>query len=84
MSGKSFVKTGLNALARTLTIPAFSPIFIMPSHNERTPVRPIEVSNAVLEESNVESTIALKIVVSPITNCIAPKMKAITKNAIQI
>lgn len=51
ISGKSFVKKGLSIRANTFTIPAFSPTFMIPNHKARTPVKPKEVSNAVLDES---------------------------------
>ncbi len=57
MSGKSLVNTGLSARANTLTTPAFSPIFMMPSQRANTPVSPSEISKAFFEESKVESTI---------------------------
>ena len=58
MSGNSFVNTGDNTLANTLTTPPFSPTFITPSQSDKTPVRPSEISNAVFDEENVESIIA--------------------------
>ena len=62
-----------------------SPIFIMPNHKERTPVKPREISNAVFEELKVELMISGNTSTSPrntkrnmaITN-------AIKKKAIQI
>lgn len=57
ISGKSLVKTGLSRRARRFTAPAFSPMRITPSHRASTPVRPSEISKAVLEVSKVESTI---------------------------
>ena len=48
ISGKMRHNTGLNNLARADTSPPFSPIFIIPIHSESTPVRPKEISNAVL------------------------------------
>ncbi len=83
-SGKSLVKNGLSIRASTFTAPARSPIFMMPSQRASTPVRPSEISKAFFEESNVESTIFWNTVGSPMASCIAAKMKAITKNAIQI
>ena len=84
ISGKSLEKKGLSIRARTLTTPALSPIFIIPNHNANTPVKPNDVSKAVLDESKVESTIFWNIVVSPINREIIPKTKAIRKNPIQI
>ena len=60
MSGNSLQNTGLSTLASMFTTPPFSPIFIIPSHNESTPVSPSEISNAVFDEANVESIIAGK------------------------
>ena len=57
ISGNSLVKTGLSSRANTFTMPAFSPIFIMPSHRASTPVSPSDTSNAVFDESKVASTI---------------------------
>ena len=57
MSGKSLVNTGLSSRASALTAPAFSPIFMIPNHRASTPVSPNEVSKAVFDVSNVESTI---------------------------
>ena len=84
MSGKSLVNKGLSTRAKALTAPAFSPIFMMPSQRANTPVRPKEVSKAVLDVANVESTIFWKMVVSPINSCTKPKTKATRKNAIQM
>ena len=58
MSGKRRVKRGLSSLESKLTIPPFSPIFMMPIHSERTPVNPMEISKAVLAFSKVEPTIS--------------------------
>ena len=60
MSGNSLQNTGDNSFASTLTTPPFSPTFITPSHNDRTPVKPREISNAVFDVENVESIIAGK------------------------
>ena len=57
ISGKSLVNTGLSSLANRFTAPAFSPMRITPNHRASTPVRPSEISKAVLEVSKVESTI---------------------------
>ena len=84
MSGNSLVKRGLRQRANTSTMPERSPIFMIPSHNANTPVRPREVSKAVLEEENVASTIRWKTPASPMHSCIAPKRKAMTKKAIQM
>ena len=58
MSGNSLLNTGESNLASAFTIPPFSPIFIMPSQRESTPVSPSDISNAVFDESNVEFIIA--------------------------
>ena len=84
MSGKSFVKTGLNALASTFTMPACSPIFIIPSQSDSTPVSPNDISKAFFDESKVDCTIFWKTVTSPKQSEIKAKRKAITKNATQI
>ena len=60
MSGNSLQNTGLSTRASMLTMPPFSPIFIIPSHSDNTPVSPSEISNAVFDEANVESIIAGK------------------------
>ena len=85
MSGKRRVNTGLSTLASALTTPPRSPIFIMPSHSDSTPVRPRDISKAVLDEANVEFIISGNTSVSPITTSLNRAMtKATTKNAIQI
>ena len=85
MSGKRRVKTGERARARTLTTPPFSPIFIMPSHSESTPVSPSEISNAVFDVSNVEFMIAGNTSVSPMkTSRMRAMQKAMRKKAIQM
>ena len=85
ISGKSLVKTGLRTRASTLTAPARSPIFMMPSHKANTPVRPKEVSKAVLEESKVACTMLVNTSVLPMKhNSTSPKRKAMTKKAIQM
>ena len=58
MSGNSFTKMGLSSRASTFTTPPFSPIFIIPSQSDNTPVRPNDISNAVFDEENVESIMA--------------------------
>ena len=85
MSGNRRVKTGDSTRATTFTTPPFSPIFIMPSHNERTPVRPSEISKAVFDVSNVEFIIAGKTSVSPMNTSRTKAMtKATRKKAIQM
>ena len=85
ISGKSLQNRGFNNLENKAMTPPFSPIFIIPSQSESTPVNPNEISNAVLEELKVELIISGKTWVSPrktsLTNATA---KAIRKKAIQI
>ena len=85
MSGNSFTKMGLSSFASTFTIPPFSPIFMMPSQSERTPVRPNEISNAVFDDEKVESIIAGNTSKSPRNTSFTKAItKAMMKNAIQI
>ena len=58
ISGKSLVNIGLSRRAKTSMIPPFSPIFMIPSQSDSTPVRPREISKAVFDEANVESIMA--------------------------
>ncbi len=53
ISGKRRQNTGLSQRESAFIIPLFSPIFMMPSHKDRMPVSPSDISNAVLDESNV-------------------------------
>ena len=54
--------------------------FMMPSHKDRMPVSPSDISNAVLDESNVELTSSVNISVSPINRSLqSATMKAITE-----
>src|SRR3712207_3089819 len=55
ISGKSLVKTGLNNRAKALTAPAFSPIFMIPNHSAKTPVKPKEVSRSEEHTSELQS-----------------------------
>jgi hypothetical protein len=58
---------------------------MIPNHNDKTPVRPNEISKAVFDEANVESIIAGNTVVSPKkTNFPRAMTNAMRKNAIQI
>ena len=85
ISGNRRVKSGLSQRAMVLTRPPISPIFITPIQSDSTPVRPSEISKAVLAESNVESMMAGKTVRSPQNNSLtAATTKATRKNAIQI
>ena len=58
MSGNSLTKIGLSSRASTFTTPPFSPIFMIPNQSDNTPVSPSEISNAVLDDENVESMIS--------------------------
>ena len=85
ISGNSLVKTGLSSLASTFTTPPFSPIFMIPSHSDSTPVRPSEISKAVFDEENVESIMAGNTSKSPQnTSFITAITNAMIKNPIQI
>ena len=85
MSGKSFVNTGESTRAKAFTTPPFSPIFIIPSHSESTPVSPSDISKAVFDVSKVELMIAGKTSVSPInTSLMVAMQKAMRKKAIHI
>ena len=66
-------------------IPPRSPIFINPSHKDRTPVSPNDISKAVLAEVNEEFMISFQIVRFPKnTDWITATPKAIRKKDIQI
>lgn len=85
MSGNSLVNTGLSNLANTFTTPPFSPIFMIPSQSESTPVKPSEISKAVFDEEKVESIMAGNTSKSPQnTNFITAITKAMIKNPTQI
>ena len=85
MSGNRRVNTGDSTRATTFMTPPFSPIFIMPSHNESTPVSPSEISNAVFDVSNVEFIMAGNTSVSPInTSRTVAMTNAMRKKAIQM
>ena len=84
MSGKRRVKRGLSTRESPLTAPPFSPIFITPIHRESTPVRPMLISKAVFEFSNVELMMSAKTPVFPMKHCTMAQMAARRKNAIQI
>lgn len=84
-SGNRRLKTGLSTRAMALTTPPFSPIFITPSQSDNTPVKPNEISKAVLDETKVESIMAGKTATSPINTSFTNAMtKAIAKKAIQM
>ena len=85
ISGNSFTKIGLSMRANTFTTPPFSPIFMMPSQSDSTPVSPSEISKAVFDDENVESIIAGNTSKSPRnTNFTSAITNAMMKNAIQI
>ena len=85
ISGKRRQNKGLSQRESALIMPLFSPIFMIPSQNERIPVRPNDISNAVFEELKVEFTSCVNISVSPIKKSLqSATMKAITKNATQM
>ena len=85
MSGNRRVKTGLRMRAKTLTTPPCSPIFIMPSHKAKTPVRPNEISNAVFDDENVESIMVGNTSKSPkTTNFTSAMINAMMKKPSQI
>ena len=85
ISGNNLVKSGLSKREKTPITPPCSPIRMMPIQRDSTPVSPSEISNAVLEESNVELMIAGKTSVSPknIRRTTAT-INAVRKKAIQI
>jgi len=85
ISGKSLQNKGLSHLESWLISPLSSPTFMIPIHKANTPVRPIDMSNAVWDELKVESIICEKTVVSPKKiNLISAIINAIKKKAIQI
>ena len=85
MPGNRCLNSGLSLAERMLTMPPFSPIFIMPSHKVSTPVRPMLRLNAVLADSNVELTMSLNTSVSfQNTNLHTAVTNAMMKNAIQM
>ena len=75
------------AMARDInrTAPPVSPIFIIPIHNVKTPVKPKDISKPLLDISKVELMIALNTSVSPKNNKrYRATKKAITKKKIQM
>lgn len=56
--GKSFPNNGLIRREKNAITPPCSPIFINPNHNDKTPVNPNEISNAVLAEEKDEFMIS--------------------------
>ncbi len=57
--------SGEMSLPKKPITPARSPIFIRPSHSDRMPVRPREISNAVAAEVNDEPIMSLHMPASP-------------------
>ena len=85
ISGNSFENSGLSRRAKSWITPPLSPIFMMPSQSDNTPVSPNEISNAVLEEAKVELIISGNTAVSPKnTSLTSATTKARRKNAIQM
>ena len=85
MSGKIFENTGASQRATTLTTPPFSPMRMMPSQRESTPVSPSEISKAVLADEKVEFMMAGNTSTSPMKmRRTSATTKATRKKAIQI
>ena len=85
ISGKRRLNTGPRSRATNWMTPPRSPIFITPIQSERTPVRPSEISKAVLAVSKVEFMMAGKTSKSPKNKRRKAAMtKAMRKKAIQI
>ena len=84
-SGKILQKNGAVRRDRNPTAPPRSPIFIMPSHSDSTPVSPMEISKPVLADANIESITAFSTEPSPDTHsCSNATATAVSKNPIQI
>ena len=85
ISGKSLLNRGPSNRENRAMTPPCSPILMIPSQRERTPVSPNEISKAVLEELKVELIISGNTCVSPRkTSHINAVTKAIRKKAIQM
>src|SRR5689334_2121684 len=85
MPGKRRRKSGPTAQAMNSVTPPFSAIFMSPSHRLITPVRPIEISNAVFDESKSDETTSFSTSGFPPTAaCQIATMNAMRKNAAQI
>ena len=83
--GKNLQNIGLSHRERVAISPPFSPMFMMPNQSDRMPVSPMDISNAVLEELNVEFMISVNTCVSPIKRSLKPATrKATMKNEIQM
>ena len=57
--GNKREKNGDTIRANIAMMPPRSPIFISPSHNDKTPVNPKEISKAVRADENEEFMISL-------------------------
>ena len=85
ISGNNLQKTGDSTLESALTMPPFSPIFITPSHNDNTPVKPKLISKAFFAASNEPFIIVGNTSMSPKKiSFIKATTKAIAQKAIQI
>src|SRR5690554_7786092 len=60
ISGNNFENSGATALENSSIIPPLSPIFIIPSHRESTPVSPREISKPVRAVRSEEHTSELQ------------------------
>ena len=85
MPGNRRVNNGLTRRPKKGITPPFSPIFIMPIHNDSTPVKPNDSSKAVFAESNDELMTRDQMSISPLTiDSKRAKTKVRAKNPIQI
>ncbi|OAV74451.1 hypothetical protein Barb7_02059 [Bacteroidales bacterium Barb7] len=76
---------GADSRANACITPPFSPIFIIPSQRERTPVSPSDISKPDFAETKELLIISVKTCVSPVkTSLHNATAKAIRKNAIQM
>ena len=84
-SGNNLLKNGFTPRAKSVIIPARSPIFIMPNQKVMIPISPIEISAPVFALSNIPLTTLLKMLVSPNTiSFTIATTNAITKKPIQM
>ena len=83
--GIYYLETGASQRATTLTTPPFSPMRMIPSQRESTPVSPSEISKAVLADEKVEFMMAGNTSTSPMKmRRTSATTKATRKKAIQI
>ena len=83
--GNNRWNSGPTTVAMNSVTPPFSAIFMNPSHSDMMPVRPIESSNAVLEESNSDVTTACSASGWPRSSaCNSATTNAISSSAAQI